>query len=850
MVERRLARPTAAVAGFKAVHLFKDDILGIGSYGKVCRAKCDDLVCAAKILHQTLFDPTAREHVPPQMGHRLPVERFEKECEFMSALKHPNIVQYLGLVQDHETGLKVLLMELMEISLTRFLESSTQPIPYHIQVNICHDVTLALSFLHSNNLIHRDLSSNNILLAKGATRAKVTDFGMTQLYNLNPYRTNTMCPGTAVYMPPEALQGHPEYSEKIDCFSFGVIVLQVLTRQYPNPGDHQRKVEFNPHPGMPRGQLMMCVPEVDRRDSHIRLVDPNHSLLPIVQDCLRDKEGERPTAKQLCERVAILKYSSTYGESEKVNIQQVQGLQQILKSQTKRLEEKESEILKLRQELGHGGEKDQTIAQLYQAIEYKDRDITKNREEIDRLRRQLDRAMHSYQIIQQQDRTIAEKERDIEQLRWQLEQANKATREKDETNYRIVQRNEQIIAQKQKEIEQLAELLRQATDQGKESERRVAQEREQVITRKDQEIRLLRIKLQQATLQDRAAVPVEMKQEEKIDHQILHVADPQLQAVPVAKPGGEKVLENRLQNGRHKASERVEPLVDIKLGWRGGPAALKGMKRASNAAVSSHDNVVYILPYSNHDTTVHNFDIGAGLWSSLKPFPYKGCSLAVVKDLPTVVGSYGLNGCSNNLFSFTGEGKWTRIFAPMPTARANPAVLVIGENLYVIGGENTQGALDVVEVMNTETQQWRVLVPLPEPLVNASIVRCGSRIYVLGGRDRANRASKSVYTCSQEALLSNQVNAWQKIADLPLSESTCVSLHGRVLAIGGVDAANQSAKSIYVYEEAVDSWKTVGEMLSKRHSCFVAVLPDNQLMVVGGVIANNQTNLVEFGSLE
>ena len=118
--------------------------------------------------------------------------------------------------------------------------------------------------------------------------------------------------------------------------------------------------------------------------------------------------------------------------------------------------------------------------------------------------------------------------------------------------------------------------------------------------------------------------------------------------------------------------------------------------------------------------------------------------------------------------------------------------------------------------MNTETHQWRILVPLPEPLVNASIVACGSQLLVLGGRERMNKASKSVYTCSLEALLSYQLNVyvWQKIADLPLSESTCVSLHGRVLAIGGVNAANQSAKSVYMYEQATNSWKAVaGEML-------------------------------------
>jgi serine/threonine-protein kinase TNNI3K len=93
-------------------------------------------------------------------------------------------------------------------SLTHFLESSPQPIPYHIQVNICHDITLALSFLHSNGIVHRYLSSNNVLL-RGNILAKVTDFGMAKLGNVNPQATRytfTMCPGTGVYMPPDAVK--------------------------------------------------------------------------------------------------------------------------------------------------------------------------------------------------------------------------------------------------------------------------------------------------------------------------------------------------------------------------------------------------------------------------------------------------------------------------------------------------------------------------------------------------------------------------------------------------------------------------------------------------------------------
>ena len=293
---------------FKCVQLFKDQCLGIGSYGAVYKAKCDDLLCAAKIIHPTLFDPTAQHQIVPQREHRLPIRRFEQECEFMSAIRHPNIVQYLGMFTDTDTRLPILLMELMDDSLTHFLENSTQPISYHIQVNVCHDVTLALSFLHSNDIIHRDLSSNNILL-RGNVLAKVTDFGMARLGDINPqaaHFTKTMSPGTDVYMPPEAVQDKPVYTEKIDCFSFGVIIIQILSRQFPNPGDRLQRVELN-HPGLPVGSVLVEVPEVNRRQNHISQIPPNHSLLPITLDCLKDKDSKRPSAHQICERIAHLK---------------------------------------------------------------------------------------------------------------------------------------------------------------------------------------------------------------------------------------------------------------------------------------------------------------------------------------------------------------------------------------------------------------------------------------------------------------------------------------------------------------------------------------------------------------
>ena len=334
---------------FNSIRLLKDQILGVGSYGKVCKAECDGLLCAAKVIHETLFDPTAQQLIAPQREHRLPIRRFEQECEFLSTLRHPNIIQYLGTYQDPDTHLPVLLMELMDDSLTHFLESSSQPIPYHIQVNICHDITLALTFLHSHSIIHRDLSSNNVLMI-GNIRAKVTDFGMAKLGHINPQATQltlTLCPGTNVYMPPEAVKDNPVYTEKIDCFSFGVLALQIMTRQFPQPGDRQRD-----------GIISKNISECERRQNHICKIDRSHPLLAIALNCLKDRYVERPSALELCQLLATLKSNTDYSKSARFAddiAQQEYEIKKLSKRQNEEMQilkrEKEKVIEELKRQL-------------------------------------------------------------------------------------------------------------------------------------------------------------------------------------------------------------------------------------------------------------------------------------------------------------------------------------------------------------------------------------------------------------------------------------------------------------------------------------------------------------------
>ena len=96
---------------YRRVELLKTESLGIGSYGAVCKAMCDDLPCAAKILHPALFQFTAP-------GTTSIMRNFEQECHLLSAIKHPHIVQCLGTYYDPESRMPVLLMELMDESLT------------------------------------------------------------------------------------------------------------------------------------------------------------------------------------------------------------------------------------------------------------------------------------------------------------------------------------------------------------------------------------------------------------------------------------------------------------------------------------------------------------------------------------------------------------------------------------------------------------------------------------------------------------------------------------------------------------------------------------------------------------
>lgn len=313
----------------------------------------------------------------------------------MSGITHPNIVQYLGSTIDPQHGLPVLLMELLDESLTKFLERSPRSLPYHVEVSLAHDVVLALAYLHSNHIIHRDLSGNNVLIIAGR-KAKVTDFGMSRLLGDQHAQTFTKLPGTEVYMPPESLLDRPVYNEKIDIFSFGVLLIQMMTRRFPSPTERL----------LDRGSGSFdLVPERERRRQHIDLIETTHPLLQIALGCLSGNKDDRPTAKDICTHIATLKTQPRYGDSTQASRDGV--------SQNPRIQQLEQRVEELQQQVVS---KDEQLALKECQLEEVTGQLDANETTITGLRRQIEMAEGIRQSLAQRNTDLHRRDSQIEEL--------------------------------------------------------------------------------------------------------------------------------------------------------------------------------------------------------------------------------------------------------------------------------------------------------------------------------------------------------------------------------------------------------------------------------------------------
>ena len=173
------------------------------------------------------------------------VHRFQEECQLLSQICHPNIVQFLG-VHFHNSGqIPILVMEFLPANLTYCIETYGI-FPQEIGYFILHDVGLDMHYLHNQvpPIIHQDLSSNNVLLASNMS-AKIADLGMARIVNLTPLQAShmTQTPGTPHFMPPEVMVPNPIYNTSVDIFSYGILMIHMFSCRWPEPQIGQTRID-------------------------------------------------------------------------------------------------------------------------------------------------------------------------------------------------------------------------------------------------------------------------------------------------------------------------------------------------------------------------------------------------------------------------------------------------------------------------------------------------------------------------------------------------------------------------------------------------------------------------------
>lgn len=249
--------------------------LGSGSYGSVDEFLVGGLKCAGKTLHRDLFNKEIQ-------GSENIVKKFMGECRLMSDLRHPNVVQFLGIsFQEPQDDLPLVLMEYLPVSLQDVIQKHPD-FPLSLKLSILRDVAYGMSYLHSlkTPVIHRDLTATNILL-NSAMVAKISDFGNARIITISPNqlrKTMTGVPGTPVYLPPEAFDQRPIYDTKLDSFSFGQLSLYTITQKFPSPS---APTYFDSS-----SNTIVAVSEIQRRQSYIDLLDPIIHSCPEIKDMI------------------------------------------------------------------------------------------------------------------------------------------------------------------------------------------------------------------------------------------------------------------------------------------------------------------------------------------------------------------------------------------------------------------------------------------------------------------------------------------------------------------------------------------------------------------------------------
>mmetsp|Transcript_18616 Transcript_18616/g.29664 ORF Transcript_18616/g.29664 Transcript_18616/m.29664 type:complete len:430 (-) Transcript_18616:238-1527(-) len=196
-----------------------DKVIGEGAFGSV-------------YIGNLYGQPVAIKRFKPRDDNTK--EDIMNEVRVMRTLRHPNVVEYLG-VSIHNHGIAIV-SEFMEGGTLDAVLRNKKKEGKKLRIKRCvkylRDIARGLSWLHHRGIIHRDLKPTNILLDEDQRKCKIADFGLAHVKTSKKTSGHYGMVGTMCYAAPEVLEKR-KYGLSADIFSFGMIAVETIEGEYP-----------------------------------------------------------------------------------------------------------------------------------------------------------------------------------------------------------------------------------------------------------------------------------------------------------------------------------------------------------------------------------------------------------------------------------------------------------------------------------------------------------------------------------------------------------------------------------------------------------------------------------------